>query len=78
MRIRPLETADEQRWDDFVGAAPDATFFHRAGWRRVIEQGAGLPTHYLYAEEQGAVTGILPLAHVHSRLFGNALVSTPF
>lgn len=78
MQIHTLGLADEPRWDDFAAAAPAATFFHRSGWRRVIEQGAGLSTHYLYAEEQGTVTGILPMAHVHSRLFGNALVSTPF
>ncbi|NJD06808.1 MAG: FemAB family PEP-CTERM system-associated protein [Methylococcaceae bacterium] len=78
MRIRRLEPGDERRWDEYVAATPAATFFHRAGWRRVIEQGAGLPVHYLYAEEGGAITGGLPLAHVHSRLFGNALVSTPF
>ncbi len=38
----------------------------------------GHPTHYLLAERDGAICGVLPLAEVRSRLFGHALVSTPF
>jgi FemAB-related protein (PEP-CTERM system-associated) len=35
-------------------------------------------THFLYAHEGGRISGVLPLAHVKSTLFGNALVSLPF
>ncbi|MEO8411205.1 MAG: FemAB family XrtA/PEP-CTERM system-associated protein, partial [Propionivibrio sp.] len=35
-------------------------------------------THYLVAERDGAVTGVLPLAEVKSRMFGHSLVSLPF
>ncbi len=66
------------RWDAFVNQCPDATFFHRAGWKRVIERSFGHGCHFLYAESEGAVRGVLPLVHVKSRLFGNALVSTAF
>ena len=44
----------------------------------MIEQGGGHRPYYLYAETNGEIQGVLPLAHVRSRLFGNALVSTPF
>jgi FemAB-related protein (PEP-CTERM system-associated) len=76
--IKPLAKGDEERWDAFVRSAPDATFFHRAGWRGVIEQALGHRSHYLYAERQGTITGILPLAEIRSRLFGHSLISTPF
>ena len=35
-------------------------------------------TYFLYAENNAGICGVLPLAHVNSRLFGNALVALPF
>jgi FemAB-related protein (PEP-CTERM system-associated) len=75
---RPLDAAAEPAWDAFVATHPDATFFHRAGWRRVIEQAFGHRTHYLLAERDGAITGVLPLAHVRTLLFGSTLIAPPF
>jgi len=76
--IRRLEQGDERRWDAFVSDAPKASFFHRCAWRDIIEQVLGHRCHYLYAERNGDITGILPLAEIRSRLFGHALISTPF
>jgi FemAB-related protein (PEP-CTERM system-associated) len=59
-------------------AAPQATFFHRAGWQRVLRESFRHDTHYLYTETGGRITGVLPLAHVKSMLFGSALTSLPF
>lgn len=67
-----------RRWDDFVFRCPEATFFHRAGWRQIVSDVFGHRTYFLYAERDGAIEGVLPLAHVKSLLFGNALVSLPF
>ena len=78
VQVRDYSPADADRWDAFVDHCPDATFFHRAGWQRVLTEAFGHPTHYLYAERDGRITGVLPLGHVRSRLFGNALVSVPF
>ena len=75
---RPLDAAGVAAWDAFVAAHPDGTFFHRAAWRGVIEQAFGHRTHYLMAERDGAVTGVLPLANVTSLLFGNTLIAVPF
>lgn len=79
--VKTLARADAQaaaRWERFVLGCPGATFFHRAAWQDVIAEVFRHPTHYLYAEDQGQITGVLPLAHVKSLLFGNALVSLPF
>ena len=78
LQIRELEERDCGRWDAFVGEAPSATFFHRAGWKTVLQRAFGHKTHYLYAERDGAIAGILPLAQVKSLLFGNTLASLPF
>lgn len=72
---RPEQVA---AWDAFVAQCPNATFFHRAGWERITREVFGHDTHFLWAEQGGALVGVLPLAHVNSRLFGNALTSLPF
>ncbi|HKJ72015.1 MAG TPA: FemAB family XrtA/PEP-CTERM system-associated protein [Gammaproteobacteria bacterium] len=78
LAVRPLEAGDEARWDAFVEGCPEATFFHLSGWKTALERGLGHRAPFLLAEREGAVEGILPLGHLRSWLFGNALVSTPF
>ena len=73
--IKTLDTTNYSRWDDFVGASSDATFFHQAGWKDVIATAFGHKTYFLYVEKEGKITGILPLVHIDSLFFGNSLVS---
>jgi FemAB-related protein (PEP-CTERM system-associated) len=68
----------ESAWDQFVLAHPEGTFFHRAAWRRVIARAFGHATHYVAAERDGAITGVLPLARIRTLLFGDSLISVPF
>jgi FemAB-related protein (PEP-CTERM system-associated) len=78
VRVRSFAPEDAPRWDAFVERCPDASFFHRIGWKEVIERCFGHRTHYLFAERDGRVDGVLPLAEVKSFLFGHSLVSLPF
>jgi len=81
MQIRQLNPSDKEgaaRWDAFVYASPEATFFHRADWQGIIREVFKHPTWYLYAEENGEIVGVLPLAQINSLLFGNSLTSLPF
>ncbi|MBN8929933.1 MAG: peptidoglycan bridge formation protein FemAB [Rhodospirillales bacterium 69-11] len=78
LRLRPLERASAPAWDAFVAAMPDGTFCHRAGWAHVLETAFGHRSHYVYAERDGAIVGVLPLARMRSLLFGHSLVSSPF
>ena len=48
--IRHARDEDAPAWDAFVFAAPDATFFHRFGWRGIFRDIFRLDTHYLIAE----------------------------
>jgi FemAB-related protein (PEP-CTERM system-associated) len=66
------------RWDEYVQRTPQATFFHRAGWKTVLARAFGHKTHFLYAQENGVIVGILPLGEIRSVLFGNTLASLPF
>jgi len=76
--VRDCSPSDAARWDAFVTQCPGATFFHRFGWQRIIKDEFRHATHYLLAERGGAMVGVLPLAEIRSRLFGNSLVSMPF
>lgn len=78
IEIRRLEAATCSQWDDFVETCQSASFFHRAGWKKVIEESFGHDCYFLYAEKDGELRGVLPLVHVRSRLFGNALISNAF
>lgn len=77
-RLQPQDAPGAAAWDQFVMACPEATFFHRAGWQRLMREVFRHDTHYLLARTNGRITGVLPLAHVNSLLFGNALTSLPF
>ncbi len=76
--VKSFAGGDAQRWDAFVERCLDASFFHRSGWRTIMEETFHHRTHYLIAEREQAVVGVLPLAEVRSRLFGDSLVSLPF
>lgn len=78
MQIKRLDATTAQRWDRYVDRTAGATFFHRAGWKEVIERAFGHKTYFLYAERNGDIRGILPLGHINSLFFGNALISAPF
>lgn len=76
--VRPLDPTMAPAWDAFVEDCPEATFFHRAGWKTVIEASFGHRCHYLYALREGVIQGVLPLTLVAGRLFGRALIANAF
>jgi FemAB-related protein (PEP-CTERM system-associated) len=77
-RLLPEDVRGAASWDAFVLACPQATFFHRAAWQHILRDVFKHDTYFLCAKEGGVITGVLALAHVKSRLFGNALTSLPF
>ncbi|HZV67652.1 MAG TPA: FemAB family XrtA/PEP-CTERM system-associated protein [Telluria sp.] len=73
-----MQPKDIARWDAFVETCAEATFFHRAGWQRVIEQSFRQKTWFYYVEQDGQIQGVLSLCQINSRLFGHSLGSLPF
>ncbi len=65
-------------WDAFVQAHDAGTAFHLTAWGRAIHRTFGHGIHYLAAYRGAELAGVLPLIHVKSRLFGNALISNAF
>jgi FemAB-related protein (PEP-CTERM system-associated) len=78
LSLHLLEAQDYSRWDAFVRACPDATFFHLSGWQTVIEQSFGIKTWFYFVQQDGRIVGVLPLAEIKSRLFGHSLGAMPF
>lgn len=78
LEVKHLEELDAERWDRFIYTLPESTFFHRVGWKKVIEQAFGHRCYYLYVEQGGEWQGVLPLVHLRSRLFGSGLISMAF
>jgi FemAB-related protein (PEP-CTERM system-associated) len=76
--IRAAGERDAVSWDDYVLRHPQGTFFHRYGWKRLLESTYRYPGHYLLAEREGRICGVLPLGEVRHLLFGHSLVSVPF
>ncbi|PPD35091.1 MAG: peptidoglycan bridge formation protein FemAB [Methylomonas sp.] len=76
--IKVLEPVDYQRWDQFVRESDVATFFHLSAWQQVIQQAFSHKTYYVFTEHEGRISGILPLVHINSLLFGNTLISNAF
>jgi len=78
VNIRPANAQEAARWDAYVLAHPAGTFSHRFGWKRIIEHTYGHTGHYLLAEQDGRLGGVLPLGEIKHLLFGHALISVPF
>lgn len=73
-----MDDRDASRWDAFVLSRPEGTFFHRTGWRKIFREVFRLDPHYLLAERDAEIVGVLPLVFQNSLLFGRALLSLPF
>ena len=68
-----------QAADEFVMGRADGTPFHRPAWLTAIARATGNRAHMLAAvAPSGKIRGLLPLTHMKSRLFGQALVSSGF
>lgn len=78
INISEWDGADASRWNDYVVGHPDATFFHRAEWKRAIESTYGHNCYFLWAEDDGRVVGVLPLVRINSLFFGHKLTSMAF
>ena len=71
--------SDAAAWDAYVAAHPQATPFHSRAWCEAISKATGHRCHLVTARDaDGALTGLLPLHHIHSPLFGQALVGSGF
>ncbi len=75
--IRQYYPSDAVSLDALVERLPESSFCHLSGWMNVVESTWGHDNFSLVAERNGRLTGVLPLFHLKSRIFGSRLLSTP-
>lgn len=78
VNISRLKDYADPKWNDFVLRHDAGTHFHLSEWANVSIAVGGWEPHYLFAELDGVICGVLPLVHVRNRFGRGALVSTPF
>jgi FemAB-related protein (PEP-CTERM system-associated) len=78
LSIRPGRPADDPARDRFVRAHPRGTFFHRSGWRRVVERVFRHEPSDWIAWRGGEIVGVLPLMRTRSLLQNTQLISMPY
>lgn len=61
VELRASVPADDAERDAFVERAPDGTFFHLAGWGRVVQRVFHHRRQDLVAVRDGAIVGVLPM-----------------
>jgi CelD/BcsL family acetyltransferase involved in cellulose biosynthesis len=80
-RETALKTVDpivNPGWDAFICAHPEGTIFHHSSWARVLAETYGDSyEYYILEDENGHITGALPLWHFNNALSGNRLVCLP-
>ena len=69
---------DDEERDALVRAHPRGTFFHLAGWRRVVARVLGHEPRDLVARRDGRLVGVLPLMRSPVLPRGRALISMPY
>jgi hypothetical protein len=65
-------------WDDLLLASGSRSFFHTAGWARVLAESYRYRPLYLARIDQGRLLSMLPVMEVKSLITGRRGVSLPF
>ena len=76
--VRAFRDEDERAWDAWLQKHERGTFYHRIGWKRIVEKTFGHDAHYRVAEVGGRIKGVLPLFLARSPFVGTNLISVPY
>ena len=78
LAVRAGLLAQDAQRDQYVRAHARGTFFHLAGWRRVVERVYGHEPLDLYAWRGERLVGVLPLMLCRGLLGARRLISMPY
>lgn len=76
--LRLANKSDHDRWNKYLAGFDQASFFHQFEWQQILERSFGHRSHFLLAENDSGLCGVLPLIEMTSPLFGHSLSSSPF
>jgi FemAB-related protein (PEP-CTERM system-associated) len=77
MTVREIQPGEEAQWNAYVRTSPHSTPQTLFAWKTVMEEVFHSETHYILAEDNGTITGVLPLIHIKSLLAGHYVTSQP-
>lgn len=75
---RPAIHADRERWRGLWSSNAPVALSRHPDWLFILHDALRQEPYLLEAADESRTLGILPLAYVHSRLFGKFLVSLPY
>lgn len=78
MKIRVARPEDQPAWDDYVLNHSEGLAYHQFAWKKAVENSYGLEGHYLVAEQDGSICGVLPLIYFKSLTRRYTLISLPY
>ena len=77
-----VSLASATEWTGFVSNLSQPVFYYRPGWGKLLNDLFGHTAYCLCTREsfkgESIVTGILPMVHIKSLMFGSMLISLPF
>ncbi len=77
--VEIAECQNELEWDTYLAQHSGSTHYHQYAWRALIDRNFGHTSFYLEARhDDGSLSGILPVVHMKSTLFGSFLLSMPW
>ena len=72
------ETTASTGWNTYLAKWGYDGFHLRSEWANVFAKAFRHQPYFLWAEQNGRMTGVLPLMHISGPLFGSFLVSQPY
>ncbi len=78
INITQAKDSDANDWNNFCLSLSNPHHTYAFQWSSIIENTFSHKAHYLIAKSADEILGVLPLHHVKSMLFGNALISVPY
>jgi len=77
MQLLRVDASLEKRWDDYVQTRT-VTVTDLSGWRHVVRQAYGLPSHFFLAVKADVPVGAMGLFEVKHPIFGHYLTTAAF
>ncbi len=77
-KVRIARLEDKSRWDDYVRRHPSGLAYHQFAWGQAVRDAYRFEPCYLLSEDDGQVTGALPMINFKIPLLGLSLVSLPY
>jgi len=78
LKIEIIDPRDYSGWDELVISSGHCSFFHSAGWTRVLSESYGYNPLYFTIIENGKLSALVPVMEIKSFLTGHRGVCLPF